>query len=465
MPVGTPGDVLRILPDPDRPYSELKDDLVRLGWVWAGEAQVLPLLPGEPEWVEYRHPAGGHLQYEFNPAIGLREIAASGPPELLTALSNLSRLGPFDVAALLDSQDVESILRGLFAARSLRLTSLLGRITALCHHPDDLVQRAASDVVRTLPPAAVGEALERFHAFRSAYPDRSALVAMMPVDGRRQVLRWIGHDRREANADVLAALRSGLADDDAEVRATAALVAAKLGAVELVKEVQGLEVPGLFVDARARALEALSSRAPLRLPEPTDDETLLLLALLEPLPVVPPPPSLPRHLTVDGGTVRLARSGIEVALVAAMPHWVGSSRLPQDRLRRITGTAFAIAVEPMDARAPRAAGIPVGVEGSLQLDEFDAKDLVRRLGEAEGAAMSLPSEEQWEMAMRGPDGRRHVAGNLEPEPSVSPWGLVALPGLEWVAGGVVRDAGELLVRGSAEPGARHPARFALAFPV
>jgi hypothetical protein len=142
---------LRILPDPARPYAELKAHLVRLGWVWANEAQILPLLPSEPEWVEYTHPAGGRLRYEFNPAIGLRQIEATGSEGLLAPLSMLPRLCAADVEALLEDSRVEAILRGLFGVRALGLTDALNeRVRSLREHDDDLVKRAATSVLGTM---------------------------------------------------------------------------------------------------------------------------------------------------------------------------------------------------------------------------------------------------------------------------------------------------------------------------
>ncbi|MEW6431646.1 MAG: hypothetical protein AB1730_09050 [Myxococcota bacterium] len=108
--------------------------------------------------------------------------------------------------------------------------ALLGRVHELCHHADDLVRRAAADVARTMPVLAVGESWGRFQAQRAAKPGHSVLLGAMDVSDRRQVLRWLGHDRVDANEHVLAALRTGLDDDDDEVRITAALVAARLGA-------------------------------------------------------------------------------------------------------------------------------------------------------------------------------------------------------------------------------------------
>jgi hypothetical protein len=69
------------------------------------------------------------------------------------------------------------------------------------------------------------------------------------------------------------------------------------------------------------------------------------------------------------------------------------------------------------------------------------------------------------MAMRGPDGRRFAAGNLAPEPAISPWGAVATDELEWLEGGLVGAAATPVSRRPALPGARHLVRFMLAFPI
>jgi hypothetical protein len=144
---------LRILPEPDRPYAALKADLVRLGWRWASESQAPPLLPGEPERVQYTHPAGGTLCYAYNPAIGLREIEVGAGPEQIAELERLPQLTANGVATLLASETIAELLRGLFAARALQLAVARRRIDALRTHPDELIRRAAEDVLRTLPVA------------------------------------------------------------------------------------------------------------------------------------------------------------------------------------------------------------------------------------------------------------------------------------------------------------------------
>lgn len=455
---------VRLLPDPERPYSALRDDLVRLGWVWDDEPQTLPLVPGEPEWVSYRHPAGGRLRYEFNPAVWLRQIQAEGPAHCLEALGGLPRLLPDDVARLLDSGATEAVVRGLFAVRALQWLPLLPRVVALRGHPDEFVRRVAADVAATLPGEAVSEAWERLRALRTAYPDRSALLTVLPAADRRQVLRWLGADFREADENVLAALRSGLADDDAEVRATAALVAARLRATSIAPTVDRLGVPPIFADAVARARAALVAGTQRGLPDVVDDATLLLSALVEPLPLVPPPGDLPRHLRVDDGRVRLARSGVEVALVPAVPHWLGGGGGPEQP-RRLTPRPFAVATAPVGAAVARMVGLDVPESEPLLLDAVQAPDLARRIASLEDVPVALPTDDQWECALRGPDGRRFPGGNECFEPALSPWGALAVPGPEWVDGGRLRDCADLPARPTPAREGTYPARVALAFPL
>lgn len=148
----TPGldAVLRLLPDPARPYAAVRDDLVRLGWEWANESQQLPTLPGEPEWVRYRHPSGADLEYELLPPVGLRTIVAHGNPDVLAALTSVPHLDGADLVELLDATDTERILRGLLGVQALVWVPLLGRVRELAStHPDELVRQVAERRVAT----------------------------------------------------------------------------------------------------------------------------------------------------------------------------------------------------------------------------------------------------------------------------------------------------------------------------
>ena len=231
--------VLRLLPEPARPYADLRDDLVRLGWEWANESQELPLVPGEPEWVAYRHASGAALDYEYLPPVSLRTLVASGSPDALAPLRGLPQLHAADLAGLLADPDIEAVVRGLLGVRALVWLPLLGEVRELASaHPEPLVRQVAQDVATQLPVLAMAD-LDRWKAYRQAHPGRSALLAMMPAEDRRQVLRWMGADRRDAGAGVLEALRTGLDDEDPEVRATAAVTAARLAAYDVADAVAG----------------------------------------------------------------------------------------------------------------------------------------------------------------------------------------------------------------------------------
>ncbi|MEW6432865.1 MAG: hypothetical protein AB1730_15275 [Myxococcota bacterium] len=126
---------------------------------------------------------------------------------------------------------------------------------------------------------------------------------------------------------MLSTLRTGLDDD--EVRITAALVAARLGAGALAGTVRAPRVAAVFAGAHAQPVAALDAGRRLPSPPaPADEAHLLMHALLAPLLVVPPAPALPRHRRRDGGVARLARSGLEVALVPSLPRWLGGAGPP-----------------------------------------------------------------------------------------------------------------------------------------
>lgn len=458
--------VVRLLPDPLRQYSALRDDLVALGWEWADESQTLPLLPGEPEWVRYRHPSGGQLEYEFLPPVGLRTLVARGDPDVLAPLTGLPRLAPADVAALLDDSDPERVLRGLLGAQALVAVQLLGRIRDLAaNDPDPLVRGTAEQVAERIRALTVEEHAA-WQSAKAARPGRSLLMAAMTVADRRQVLRWMGADRRAATPGVLEALRTGLADEDPEVRATAVVVAARLAAFEVSAEVAAASVPPALAGPVGLARTALGSGAPLVVPEPTDADGVLLAALALPVVDVPAPTRLPAHL-VDEGGVRLRRCGALVALVPSVPHWL--SGLGDGRIHQVTVEPFVVTAAPVAVTTARDVGLPAeGAEADPFLaDAHLAEDLAERVSRLEGVPLQVVDPQRWEAALRGPDGRTWTSGNVAPpEVAVSPWGALAVPGVrERLAGGLAADPADLGVVRTAAPGDRLPVRLAMRFPL
>ncbi len=467
--------VLRLLPDPDRGYDSLREELVRLDWQWANESQQLPTIPGEPEWVAYRHPSGATLEYEFLPPVRLRTLTARGAADALAPLATLPRLHPAGVRALLDAADIEMVLRGLLGVRALVWVPLLGRVRELASgHPDGLVRRTAADIAVTVPGLVAAD-VGRFKALRAAQPGRSVLLTLLPAADRRQVLRWLGVAGRPGPGTA-EALHTGLADDDAEVRATAAVVAARLGLGEFADQVSALPVPAVLAGPVRLATEALQAGRPLLVPEidpawidpaETDADELLLLALADPVVDVPAPDRLPPHLTAESG-LRLRASGLPVALVPAVPHWLRSG----GESRRVTVEPFLITAVPLDAGTARLLGLAAdGTGATPDADPFladapTAADLADRLSSLEGVPLQLVSAQRWEAALRGPDGRRYTAGNVEHDVAVSPWGALAVPGVtERLADGLAADPADLGSTRTADPAERLPVRLAMRFPL
>jgi hypothetical protein len=455
---------LRLLPHPGRPYVALRDDLVRLGWEWANESQEKPMVPGEPEWVAYRHPAGAKLDYEYLPPVSLRTLVATGSPDALAPLGGLPQLRAGDLAALIDAPDTETVVRGLLGVQALVWLPLLGKVRELAStHPDPLVRQVAQDVATQLPVLAVAD-FDRWKAYREAHPGRSALLAMMPAADRRQVLRWMGADLRDAGPGVLEALSTGLEDDDPEVRATAAVTAARLAAYGVTDAVAGLDVPDVLEHPVVLARDALRSGRRLSIDEPRDAGTLLLYSLAEPVLDVPPPEALPAHLSGESG-VRLRTSGLHVALVASVPHWLWSHG---DGVRQVRPEAFLVTSAPVDAGTARAIGIraPGADADPVLVTQEGAIGLAARVAALEGVPVDLVSGQRWEAALRGPDGRRFTAGNVEPDVAVSPWGALAVPGVrERLAGGLAADPADLGTVEAASPDEPLPVRLAMRFPL
>lgn len=138
---------LTLLPAPERPYRALVADLEALGWVWAGEPQRMPLIRGEPEQVDWRHPAGGQLRYRFNPAVWLREIEAEGPPVVLVPLTRLPCLDRAGITRLLASGDTELLLRGILAARVMGVAPHREALEPLRRHADPLIRTATDETL------------------------------------------------------------------------------------------------------------------------------------------------------------------------------------------------------------------------------------------------------------------------------------------------------------------------------
>ena len=177
---------------------------------------------------------GGALTYARDMATGLQTLVVAGPipPGWPAALP---LIGTAEIEGLLCAEDEPGILAGLQAAAITGATALGPLVAA----------RTA-----TLDPSLADYVLA-FAAAQPAAARAGPVTAPFPAQGGRrerlQLLRWIGAGGTAPDGEgVAAVVAGGLADDDWEVRATAMLAAARIGATPLVRAVARIALPDEF---------------------------------------------------------------------------------------------------------------------------------------------------------------------------------------------------------------------------
>ncbi len=459
-------------------FINLDQRLTDLGWRRRPDSTAPPpILPNEPDMAAWTHPdADAHLDYAFHPAMSLRLLMIRGEnvDEIGAGLSQrLPTTGVEEARQLLGAPEVESMLLGIHAVSAINAFELVDRIAGLMNHPDELVEKEASKVFHSLLDSAAALGLGILSEWKKRHPDRSALFLMAGGPRERgQLLRWLIHDRRESNTHIDAVLRTALNDPDWEVRATAMLAAPRLKAAAVRKMVRRVKLPEttregvnpgerrILMACRQAAFDLLEGRTP---PEQTDapvtdratarahilravagepvhfkDRAFLIIhSLTEPLPDHSPAPDrLPDGIIETPNGCLLQWSNTPLCWIPPLPHWLGDE-LPRMRIPNpirpyqppngffIGKTLFA-PPDQTDKDRPFTCSLR------------DAKEWCEHIKKETGLSARLPTAVEWEMAARGPDGRRFPWGNnfqVEKHITVSPWGVRDMVGVieQWTS--------------------------------
>jgi hypothetical protein len=390
------------------------------GWD-GGPADRHPWLGGEPISANWTR-GGREVHYSANPAINLRVLSGSGAADIGAALPALD---PERIRALARSDDLESALLGITAAGLCEDLGAAADLESLAGDPRPQVAAAAGLALARLGATVLQVGADRIAERRRRAPDRDPVFGLIgPPAARRQLIRELASTPLASRPRQLELVRAALHDDDWEVRWSAVLAAHDLRLPELLSDIRHCpradrahrldrEILEAVREAVGRRLAGSEPTLPgaLRVlaildgsQEPRDRAWALIGALRRPLPATEP---------------QAAPEGF--CTVPAVLHQLGDPDLPGAPPRAAV-PARPIVIHRDVVPDVAAAGVPAALA-----------TLSARLR----TPLRLPRAEELEMAVRGPDGRRHPWGNGRERRTAeidSPWGLHRpLDGPEWVA--------------------------------
>lgn len=492
LPVSDSSIKIAIVVQPQVAFSHIDKSLNQWRWMRQPDPTAPPpLISGEPDMAVWTRPEGDvRLTYTFHPAMYLRVLTVSGDGAEQVALElcdHIPILTINDIRQLLQDRDLESMLLGLHAANVLDAFELMGEVAKLTAHSDELVVQEAQSILQQLLQKGTSLGLELLAEWKIQHPDHSVLFRLAGGSiEKRQVLRWLIQERSASNPAIDAVLRTALNDADWEVQATAMLAVGRLRAVNLATAVRGLTLPDALtasIDKITHRILAACRKAVLAILEeaPTPPQSvappntreamnhhilrcilgesvqfqerafLLIHALMTPLPdrwLLPEP--LPEGIVKTATGYSLADYDLALCWVPPVPHWLGHDlpKMPLPNPIRLHHPARGFFI------SQRLFGPPGESSSShpYRCSWMEAVGWCDRMATATQLNIHLPTPDQWEMALRGPDGRLLPWGNdLTPSFGLSPWGLEEFaigPG-EWTC--ETASTQEAITVGAAKP--------------
>jgi hypothetical protein len=386
--------------------------------------------------------SGGELDYHVELTIGLgyfvlRNVDNQQQTDLA---GNIEHISADSLEQLFTDNDPRKRRQGIRIAALLNNDRYIESVRQMCHDADAQVAYEA----KKFCDETLGQAIE-------TTDDAVALfTTTLNSRDRRQILRWLLHDFEQSNAAIEAVVTTALSDLDWEVRVTAIIAAARYRLIALAKAIETCVLepgPGQTIKKRdkeivhgirqmalflllGKAINRPDSDNPKHLRwwrlycavagEKWSDLDYIQVAVdyfTQPLPASSDQPTDIDGLACVNQQAFLANTDIEMCWVPAIPHVLGNEFSQENPLRVVEpANGFFISRFPL----LNAEDLPV----ELPIDAVS--ETVDRLIAETGVVVAIPQREQWEMAMRGTDGRNYPWGwGVESDwmLCVSPWGL------------------------------------------